>query len=245
MRPGGEWNPLKELLTVQKRMNNLFERALARTDFETHEEVDTWTPVCDVFATPDALVLCLELPGLEQAEIDQLNRFAPPAGVGVDAVLGGKGSEPVEEGAGLVAVGEALFGGGDDPPEDFLQVGELVLGQQDLDGDGVERRLGQVLVADPGAEDLRRLGALDPAQVLELHRVAQAVDQGADLGDLRGVGGLARRSGGGRGFFRCRIFCGCMDGKKAVPEQERGNNAGKGYRSTGNPEFLPQVPHGG
>ena len=70
MRTQGEWDPLRELLTVQKRMNKLFESALARTDFETHEEVDSWTPVCDVYETPEALVLCLELPGLEQDQIE-------------------------------------------------------------------------------------------------------------------------------------------------------------------------------
>ena len=29
-----DWDPLKELLTVQKRMNKLFESALERTDFD-------------------------------------------------------------------------------------------------------------------------------------------------------------------------------------------------------------------
>jgi HSP20 family protein len=65
-----KWDPLKELMTVQKRMNQLFETALARTDFGTRDEFDTWTPVCDAFETPEAVVLCLELPGLEQAAID-------------------------------------------------------------------------------------------------------------------------------------------------------------------------------
>ena len=42
-----EWDPLKELLTVQKRMNKLFESALVQTDFDTQEGVASWTPVCD------------------------------------------------------------------------------------------------------------------------------------------------------------------------------------------------------
>jgi len=69
MRSAGDWDPLKELLTVQKRMNKLFESALERTDFDAQDEVDTWTPVADVYESPDALVLCLELPGLEQEQI--------------------------------------------------------------------------------------------------------------------------------------------------------------------------------
>jgi HSP20 family protein len=66
----GEWDSLKQLLTVQKQMNKLFESALERTDFDAHDEVDTWAPLADVHSTPDSLVICLELPGLEQDEID-------------------------------------------------------------------------------------------------------------------------------------------------------------------------------
>jgi HSP20 family protein len=69
MRSAGDWDPLKELLTVQKRMNKLFESALERTDFDAQDEVDSWTPVADVYESLDALVLCLELPGLEQEQI--------------------------------------------------------------------------------------------------------------------------------------------------------------------------------
>lgn len=70
MRALGDWDPLKELLTVQKRMNKLFESALERTDFEAQHEVDTWTPLADVYETERSLVICLELPGLEQERID-------------------------------------------------------------------------------------------------------------------------------------------------------------------------------
>jgi HSP20 family protein len=70
MKKSGEWDALSELLNVQKRMNSLFESALARSNFETHDGFDSWTPVCDAFATPEGLVLYLELPGLEQDQID-------------------------------------------------------------------------------------------------------------------------------------------------------------------------------
>jgi HSP20 family protein len=66
----GQWDPLKELTSVQKRMNRLFESAMGVADFDALEEPDTWTPVCDAYETADALVVSLELPGLEQAEID-------------------------------------------------------------------------------------------------------------------------------------------------------------------------------
>jgi HSP20 family protein len=65
-----QWDPLRELMTVQKRMNRLFENAMGVSDFGSREEVDSWRPVCDVFETPEALVVCLELPGLEQEQLD-------------------------------------------------------------------------------------------------------------------------------------------------------------------------------
>jgi len=64
------WDPLKDLVQVQSRMNNLFESALARTDFDTAAGLDSWAPVADVHEAEDRLWLCLELPGFEQSEID-------------------------------------------------------------------------------------------------------------------------------------------------------------------------------
>ena len=66
----GEWDPMKEMLQVQKRLNDLFETALARTEFETKEGFGSWTPMADVYETPEALHLDLELPGLEQDQIE-------------------------------------------------------------------------------------------------------------------------------------------------------------------------------
>jgi HSP20 family protein len=70
MTQRGDWDPLGELRNVQKRLNMLFENALARSNFETPEGFDSWSPQCDCYETPGALVICLELPGLEQDAID-------------------------------------------------------------------------------------------------------------------------------------------------------------------------------
>jgi HSP20 family protein len=51
-------------------MNDLFEQAMARTNFEASEEVEGWTPVCDVYETASSLVVRIELPGMSQDEID-------------------------------------------------------------------------------------------------------------------------------------------------------------------------------
>lgn len=65
-----EWDPLKDLVGIQERMNKLFESALARTNFDAEGGVGAWTPVADVYEGVERLVFCLELPGLTQSEID-------------------------------------------------------------------------------------------------------------------------------------------------------------------------------
>lgn len=65
-----EWDPLRELVGVQDRMNKLFESALARTNFDADGGVGSWMPVADVFETPEQYVVSVELPGLVQEDID-------------------------------------------------------------------------------------------------------------------------------------------------------------------------------
>ncbi len=67
---GNEWDPLKELATVRERMNKLFETALARTNFDSEAGALAWTPVTDIYETPERMILHVELPGLEQPDID-------------------------------------------------------------------------------------------------------------------------------------------------------------------------------
>jgi HSP20 family protein len=65
-----DWDPLKDLVGIQERMNKLFESALARTNFDAEGGVGAWTPVADVYESADNLVFYLELPGLAQSDID-------------------------------------------------------------------------------------------------------------------------------------------------------------------------------
>ena len=64
------WDPLKDLVGIQERMNKLFESALARSNFDAEGGVGAWTPVADVHEAAESVVFCLELPGLAQSEID-------------------------------------------------------------------------------------------------------------------------------------------------------------------------------
>lgn len=65
-----DWDPLKELVGVQQRMNKLFESALARTNFDDEGDLGAWTPLADVFESEGSFVFCLEVPGLALEDID-------------------------------------------------------------------------------------------------------------------------------------------------------------------------------
>ena len=64
-----DWDPLEELSAVQKRMNSLFETALARTEIEADGGIGPWVPVADVRETEDAFEVSVELPGLDPERI--------------------------------------------------------------------------------------------------------------------------------------------------------------------------------
>ena len=68
MKKGADWNPLSELQSVQKRMNQLFESALARSDFEDQEGIGLWAPVCDAYEAGDELVIVSGKAGRQHLE---------------------------------------------------------------------------------------------------------------------------------------------------------------------------------
>jgi len=64
-------DPLQELLDLQERMNRLFEETLGRERLEEPTFVSGgWVPLADVYETPEAYVLELELPGLGRDDVE-------------------------------------------------------------------------------------------------------------------------------------------------------------------------------
>lgn len=66
------WDPFRDLLTIQDRMNKLFESVLTGpvpVD-EPGEVVGVWRPVAEVIDTPDTLEIECELAGLKREQID-------------------------------------------------------------------------------------------------------------------------------------------------------------------------------
>jgi len=69
--PEIRWDPFRDLIAIQERMNRLFETALSGTDFGEQEAgIGSWSPVSDMEETADAVVVRCELPGLDRDQID-------------------------------------------------------------------------------------------------------------------------------------------------------------------------------
>ena len=66
-----KWDPLRDLLTLQERMNRLFEESFAgRLEEPALVGSGTWTPLADAYETPEAFVVLLELPGIDEDDIE-------------------------------------------------------------------------------------------------------------------------------------------------------------------------------
>lgn len=65
------WDPFHGLVSLQERMNRLFEQTLDRSRGEREGmAAATWAPAVDIYETPDSIVLQAELPGLSKDDID-------------------------------------------------------------------------------------------------------------------------------------------------------------------------------
>jgi len=64
------WDPFRDLISIQDRMNRLFEQTLARTREEEGIAASTWMPAVDTYETPDQVVMKAELPGLTREDIE-------------------------------------------------------------------------------------------------------------------------------------------------------------------------------
>lgn len=62
-------DPIRELSTMQDRMNRLFEDFFGRTRGEGELVVGGWNPTVDIFETDGEIVVQAELPGLEKDQI--------------------------------------------------------------------------------------------------------------------------------------------------------------------------------
>jgi HSP20 family protein len=64
-----KWDPFRDLISIQDRMNRLFEQTLSRSRGEDAVSAATWTPAVDIYETVDTIVMKAELPGVAREDI--------------------------------------------------------------------------------------------------------------------------------------------------------------------------------
>lgn len=67
--PIARWNPVRELLALQERMNRLVEQSLSSSHSRPHTEFGeggTWAPAVDLYESDKTLILKMELPEVDQ-----------------------------------------------------------------------------------------------------------------------------------------------------------------------------------
>lgn len=65
------WDPFRDLISIQERMNRLFDQTLGRTRAEEEGiAASAWAPSVDIYETPDRVVMKAELPGLTREDVE-------------------------------------------------------------------------------------------------------------------------------------------------------------------------------
>ena len=65
-----KWDPLRDLVSIQDRMNRLFEQTLSRSRTEEAITASTWSPAVDIYETPETIIMKADLPGLSREDIE-------------------------------------------------------------------------------------------------------------------------------------------------------------------------------
>ena len=65
-----KWDPFKDLITIQERMNRLFDETISKTHSPGEEIGGGWSPPVDIYETEDHIILKAELPGVNKNDIE-------------------------------------------------------------------------------------------------------------------------------------------------------------------------------
>lgn len=72
---GHKWDEWRDYVTLQERMNRLFEDTARRHDHlnaerEAELERADWTPASDIYETATEFIIAIDLPGIERAALE-------------------------------------------------------------------------------------------------------------------------------------------------------------------------------
>lgn len=65
-----KWEPLKDFVTFQDRMNQFLSDTLNHYETENGRLIQDWVPAVDIYEDAEAIQLKAELPGMEMKEIE-------------------------------------------------------------------------------------------------------------------------------------------------------------------------------
>lgn len=65
-----KWDPWKDLIALQEKMNRLLEESFGRMRREEGLVSGAWTPAVDIYETENSLVVTAEIPGVSEKDID-------------------------------------------------------------------------------------------------------------------------------------------------------------------------------
>ena len=65
-----KWEPFRDLMAMQERMTRLFDETLSRIWKEEGVPRGVWSPPVDIVEKTDEIVLMIDLPEMDQADID-------------------------------------------------------------------------------------------------------------------------------------------------------------------------------
>ncbi len=64
------WDPFRNVATLQDRINRMFDEAFFRSkDFDEEVSLASWKPTVDIYDTDDAIILKVELPGVDKEKV--------------------------------------------------------------------------------------------------------------------------------------------------------------------------------
>jgi HSP20 family protein len=64
------WDPYRDLMTLQERMNRMFDESYRSRGGEESLSTRAWAPAVDIYETKEALVVKAELPEVKKDDID-------------------------------------------------------------------------------------------------------------------------------------------------------------------------------
>jgi HSP20 family protein len=64
------WDPIRNLISLQDRMNRLFDETMHRGRGAEAMDMGTWAPPVDIYETETEIVLVAEVPGVDEKDVD-------------------------------------------------------------------------------------------------------------------------------------------------------------------------------